>query len=322
MLNRNKEFYDEYIYFLGTQKSSRKNTSVSYSIDVKQFLEYINVEATEVKIREVDSWLSSLKGKTGKPIKAATYNRKIASLNHFYDKYMIKSGYTEINPFSMVELIEIVKGNDKESNQIVRDFLTIEEVERFKKVLEQEVKRPTLKTNCTKEMAKMSALRYRAIFNLVIESGLRIEELLSLELNEITISGDKAEIFIPKTKDKSKRGRKVPVPLYVINYIKEYRRNLRIKPSNNYVFVSNNGNKLVPNVISTKLKECVKLAEINKYITNHSLRHTYGSLKLNRDNENIVNVSKWMGHSTPAFTAKIYHHTETITEGTTLADII
>lgn len=321
MISKNEEFYNEYVYFLEAQ-NGRKNTLVSYTTDTRQFLKYLSVDATKAKFRDANEWLNSLKGKKGKPIEAATWNRKLASLNHFYDKYMIKSGYAEINPFKMVEPIDIVKGNDEESNQIVRDFLTIEEVDRFKRVLDIEVKKPTLKRNHTKEMAKISALRYRAIFNLIIECGLRIEEALGLELNEIIIDKNKAEVFIPRLKDKSKRGRKIPVPMYVVEYIKEYRCNLPSLPNNKYVFVSRTGKKLNPNTVSIKLYECMKLAEINKDITNHSLRHTYGSLKLNRDNENIVNVSKWMGHSTPAFTAKIYHHIETIEEGMTLEDII
>lgn len=321
MVGRNEDFYDEYAYFLEAQKG-RRNTLIGYITDTKQFLEYLNVDATKAKFKDANEWLNSLKNKSGLPIAASTWNRKLASLNHFYDKYMIKSGYAEINPFRMITPVEIIKGNDEESNQIVRDFLTIEETDRFKKALNDEVKHPTLKMNHTEEMAKISALRYRALFNLIIESGLRIEEALGLELDKIIINGNKAEIFVSKTKAKSKRDRRVPIPMYVVEYIKEYRRSLQETPKNKYVFLSRTGNKMTPNVVSKKLCEYTMAAKINKNITNHSLRHTYGSLKLNRDNENIANVSKWMGHSTVEFTIKIYHHTENIIGGTTLEDII
>lgn len=309
----NKKILDNYEYYLDVEvednEGKRHNTKRTYYGHVRQFIEYLGeMDCLKIGFKEASEWLKSLEGVDGK-IKASTRNNKIAALNDFY-KYLIEiEMLTKRNPFKGLKVKKINK-NGKAANQDTRDFLEKDEIKRFKKVLEEDVKNPEYKKGCIRGNLKMNALRNRALFNLMLCSGMRVGEVYNLELHEITVNNDRNVLVvdIPYEKDKGRRGREIPVPIYVAEYIEEYRNSLTFKPDNNYVFLSQHGEILDQPSISRELKKYMKKANIiDKNITPHSLRHSYGTHMVNNPKYKDTVIAKIMGHNVEEL-LETYHH--------------
>lgn len=309
----NQKLLNRYKYFLDNnveENKKRNNTRKAYYRDLIQFLEYLdNKAAEEANYDDAMDWLKTLTGMDGGKTSVATRNRKKASIRAFYN-YLRSMHIIENDPFILLTPETIVRG--EEGNQAITDILDQYEINRFKKALENEVKNPTHKKGAIKKYVKMNALRWRALFNLILESGMRVGEVYSLERYQVQIDEQKGcYIYIPPSKNKNpKKSRTIPIPAYVRDYIKEYRDSIPFELDNDYVFVSQTGNPLDRGMIDDKLKEYTKLAKIDKELTPHSLRHTFASHKLNVEHIPSTVVVGWMGHSSSKMLEEIYYHQE------------
>ena len=310
----NQKLLNSYKYYLGVElnenKTKREKTIELYYRDTVQFINYLGeLDCLDLDLEQANEWLKSLTGRSGERIKAATRNTKIASLNNFY-KYLTDIKKIQCrNPFNGLKPEKIIKG--KNGNQITRDFLEKDEIRRLKKVLEEDVKNPQYKKGCVKANARMNSLRNRALFNLMLCSGMRVKEVCELELHEMEVNPSKNVLIIdiPIDKDKGKRGRSIPVPMYVMEYINEYRNNMTFKNDSSYVFLSQNGEMLDANRVAALLKEYAHRAKIiGKNITPHSLRHTFGTHMVNDPNNSIMAVAKIMGHKDIKQLQETYYH--------------
>ena len=100
---RYMKYLSEYLEYLKYQKNYSDETIHSYSIDIEEFLDYINSECInicEVGYDVVKAWLIHLDEKKNK---STTVSRKISSLRGFY-KYLINNKVMNSNPFSLVSL--------------------------------------------------------------------------------------------------------------------------------------------------------------------------------------------------------------------------
>lgn len=310
----NQELLDKYEYYLDNnveENKKRNNTKKAYYTDITQFLDYL--DDTHAEIAEYENavdWLKSLNGVGGDGLSAASKNRKKASVRAFYH-YLKSKNIINHDPFILLTPEVIVKG--EEGNQATRDMLDEFEINRFKKALENEVKSPKFKKGSNTKYVGMNALRWRALFNLMLETGMRVSEVCSLERNQVRIDSLKgAFVYIPASKSKNKKSRTIPIPNKVIDYIKEYRDSITFEPNNEYVFISQTGEQMTRDMIGIKLNEYAEIAKINKHLTPHSLRHTFASYKLNVEHIPSTVVVGWMGHSSSAMLEKIYFHQETM----------
>lgn len=308
MNKKNAELLDGFKYYLETAITAKgrkraANTVTNTYGDVYNFLTFIGgLDAECATYIVATEWISSL-GDTS----AATRNRKKSSIRALYE-YMITTNMIEKNPLQALKPEKISKG--EYGNQVTRDWLEVDEIKRFKSVLDREAKLPTHKSNVLMENVKVNNLRWRAMLNLMLETGIRVNEAITLERAELRNDPTKG-YFIIILPEKSKNGemRKIPVPKYVVDYIKEYRNAIQFNPDNNYVFLSQNGNKLTQNDVNKKVKEYAKMANVEKNLTPHSLRHTFASYKLNVEHIPSTVVAKWMGHDSKIL-EKIYFHQE------------
>ena len=310
----NQELLSEYEYYLSDDMDTddkRLNTCKNYISDVRQFLDYLSdKKCTATSRKDATEWIKSLVTSSGEPIKAATRNRKISSLNSFYNT-LIEEKYTDKNPFKNVKLEKIKKG--KNGNQLTRDMLDSNEIKALRSAIEKELKHPQIKRGMDESKVKMNRLRDRAIINLILSCGLRVNELCILELSELEyteIDGRKiGKIHIPEEKDKNKKGRYVPVPLEVMVYIREYFDSIEFEPDNSYVFVSQNGNALRHKDINAIVQKYCKLAGIKKHITPHGLRHTCATQMIYAGND-LAKIAQCLGHSVDMLMKTYFHQTD------------
>ena len=143
-------------------------------------------------------------------------------------------------------------------------------------------------------------LKHKAVLALLYSSGLRIGELINLELNDIDV--DRRQIFIRNGKGRKDR--------YVImaesfrqlfhNYLMTY------KPKLFFVEGQKEGEQYTPTSIRQFLKRACKLARIFKKVTPHTLRHSYATHLLEQGVD-LRYIQELLGHSRPE-TTMIYTH--------------
>ena len=142
--------------------------------------------------------------------------------------------------------------------------------------------------------------KHKAVLALLYSSGLRIGELINLELNDIDV--DRRQIFV-----RSGKGRK---DRYVImaesfrqlfhGYLMTYR------PIKFFVEGNNPGEPYSPVSVRSFLKRSCKLARIYKKVTPHTLRHSYATHLLEQGVD-LRYIQELLGHSSPE-TTMIYTH--------------
>ncbi len=143
-------------------------------------------------------------------------------------------------------------------------------------------------------------LKHKAVLALLYSSGLRIGELIDLELNDIDV--DRRQIFIRNGKGRKDR--------YVImaesfrqllhNYLMTYR------PLKYFVEGQNPNTQYAPTSVRSFLKRSCKLARITKKVTPHTLRHSYATHLLEQGVD-LRYIQELLGHARPE-TTMIYTH--------------
>ncbi len=315
---KNSELYNDYEYYLQAMMKTdtkRANTIHSYLMDVNQFLEYIDtleLDCTEVKFRHANEWLDSLKGRGDKPLSTASRNRKICSLNSFYG-YLIETQETMFNPFKMMAREKINKYGEN-ANQITRDILSMEEIKTLKQYFNKEIRKVNMSKTKSSLNARntMTAFRNKAIFNLLLNTGMRVNELCKLTFKDVEIIEEKkvAIITIPVLNDKGKRGRKISLNIEIWEMVLDYIDVLTFTPIDDYVFHSVSGKMMTADSVNELLTKACNKCGITKNVTPHSLRHTFASMIVNSNKYSLLAIAKMLGHNDTSVLQNIYYHLE------------
>lgn len=146
---------------------------------------------------------------------------------------------------------------------------------------------------CTKN------LKHRAIIAMIYSAGLRISELINLQLTHIDI--ERRQIIVKNSKGRKDRNvilAKSCIPL-MLNYLNTYKPNMYFaegKPSEKYS----------PESVRAFLKRSCKAANITKKVTPHTLRHSYATHLL-ENGIDLRYIQELLGHAKPE-TTMIYTH--------------
>ena len=145
-------------------------------------------------------------------------------------------------------------------------------------------------------------IRDHAIIELLYASGLRLTELVSLDLDQIDL--DNATIIVT---GKGKKTRQLPIGRYAITALKDW-FNLRykfVKGDTNAVFVSKQGKRIGARNIQKRIKLAANQA-LASHAHPHMLRHSFASHLLESSGD-LCAVQKLLGHSNIS-TTQIYTH--------------
>ena len=147
--------------------------------------------------------------------------------------------------------------------------------------------------------------RNRAIIETLYSCGLRVSELINLEINKIFLEEEYIVI-----KGKGNKERIVPISPTAIHEIKLYlddRRHLDIKPGEeNILFLNRRGRRLTRVMIFYIIKQLAELANIRKEISPHTLRHSFATHLL-EGGANLRAIQQMLGHESIS-TTEIYIH--------------
>ena len=257
--------------YLATVKKSSANTISSYMRDVRQLSDYLSAHTDEeldtATEEELEGYVSWLRG-NGKS--AATVSRCIASLKCFY-AYLVTQGRMEENPASALV--------PEKTAQKLPQILTSKEVELL---LEQP------------ECVDMKGYRDRAMLELLYATGIRVSELISLNVSDVNIP---AGIIRCVSKGKE---RFIPMYPAAIKAISEYAEFIRPQmiatPDEESLFVNVSGERMSRQGFWKIIKCYQTKAHIDKDITPHTLRHSFAAHLL-ENGADIRSIQEMLGHA-------------------------
>ncbi len=156
---------------------------------------------------------------------------------------------------------------------------------------------------------------WRLLFRFLASTGLRISEAIALQWKHLDLDGLSPHVEVRRglvrgrmEPPKSRHGRRdVPLDHSLAHALSERRRDSEWPREDDLVFVAGNGSALMPgNVRRRVLKPAAEAAGM-PWVGFHAFRHTCASL-LFAEGRNAVQVQRWLGHHSPAFTLSVYVH--------------
>lgn len=268
----NVQVLSEYLEYLEIEKGLSENTIEAYRRDLSDFLDFCDMDVTEVQRNNLNSYIRNL---SEKEYSATSVMRKIASLRGFF-KWLCASEICKTNPTLTLEQPKVPKRLPK--------VMTVQEIETI------------LNENLNK--------RERVIVELLYGCGLRVSELVNLKVNDFDI---KAKYL--QTTGKGSKDRIVPLGSKAISAIKDYMqerdftlKKFRIDTKN--LLVNEHGKNLSRQDVYNFIKEQGK--KIHKHISPHTLRHSFATHLL-ENGADLRIVQELLGHSDVA-TTQLYTH--------------
>jgi site-specific recombinase XerD len=143
-----------------------------------------------------------------------------------------------------------------------------------------------------------------AIVSLMIRAGLRVSEVVSLDLDDLTISERKGQVIVRQ--GKGLKERTVPLSRLARLALEEY---LGVRPTfaGQILFVSQSGSALASRDVQRLVKSASLKAGITNSVTPHILRHTFATRALRQAKMDLATLSRILGHENLTTTARYLH---------------
>ncbi len=279
------DYYAQFKDYLGNQKSS--NTIESYLRDVSNYLDFLkDTSPVDVDTAKVEEYVLNLKelGKT-----MSTISRNLSSVRCFY-KFLIFSGVLDKNPTKGIKL----EKTEKKLPQV----LTGEEIDRL-------LSKPLL--------TEAKGCRDKAMLELLYATGIRVSELINLNVSNINLRSGVLYCTGPKGV------RSIPVYTSAIVAVSDYIHRMRSiivsEESGDALFVNLNGSRLTRQGFWKIVKGYAAEAEIDKELTPHTLRHSF-ALHLLENGASVKDIQTMMGHadisSTQVYVQLLDNHVQSV----------
>ncbi len=273
---------DEFLSYLASQRHLSENTIKAYENDLAQFAEFLDVnfslnDLLSVTQEHVSSFVASLLMHGHKKSSVA---RKLSAIRNFY-RFLLRRGEVKLNP-------AIYVGPVKQEGRLPE---LVSEVD-VNRMLDDWKPKDVL------------GLRDKAIIELLYDTGLRVSELLSLNVSDIR---RRDTIMVS---GKGRKERLLPLTITVIHAVEDYlkvRDNL--KPHDDALFVSRRGKRLsrrgLYNIVRNRFERLAAVYGVHP----HMLRHAFATHLLNHGAD-LRSIQKLLGHESLT-TTQIYTHLST-----------
>lgn len=268
--------------YLKLERGLSDNTSIGYSNDVRKLYDFIeseNIELKQVTLEMLHSFVAQLHDLGISPRSQA---RIISGIKSFF-KYLKLEGYVEEDPSVMLETPLL--------GTHLPEILSVEEIDAM--------------IDCI-DLSKPDGQRNRAIIETLYGCGLRVSELINLEISKLYL--DEGYVVI---RGKGSKERLVPISEVaqeqILLYINEQRSMQTIKRGDdNILFLNMRGGRLSRVMIFYIIKRLAELAGIRRQVSPHTLRHSFATHLL-EGGANLRAIQQMLGHESIS-TTEIYIH--------------
>lgn len=275
----------DFLNFLAVEKNASQNTIAAYRNDLAQFERFLAGSSGPA-----DAWKAIDGGQVvrfvedlrARSYKDATVARKIAAVKSFFG-FLTAEGKVEQDPTEQLKSPQVGKSLPR--------ALTTNEVD---ELLEQPARKST-----------PEARRDKAMLELLYATGLRVTELVSLDVVDIALESDPVSV---RCVGKGERERILPLYQRAVDELRQYIFHVRPRLVRNRrepaLFVNRRGERLTRQGFWLILKNYAREANLDKAITPHTLRHTFATHMLSGGMP-LRNVQDALGHASIS-TTQIY----------------
>jgi len=300
----NPDFVNSFLDYSVTILNKSPNSIKEYNYDINNFLRYIKLEfkltdekdfknikvndmtidtIKKIKLEDIHGYISYM----ARVLKSspATRARKISSLRIFFKYLATKAKLIDVNPAQDLETPKLGKRIPK--------YLSLEESQKLLDTTQNEDNR--------------NSIRDYAIITLFLNCGMRLSELVNININDIDFSESKMSVIGKGNKERTIYLNKACMK--VINDYLSIRPHDRVKfDSRDALFLSERkeriSNRSVQDIVKKELKKAG--LDTNKYSV-HKLRHTAATLMYQYGNVDIRALQELLGHESIS-TTEIYTH--------------
>lgn len=297
-----------YDFFTGIENNTSSLTRVNYAMDLCVFFDYLEKyvfrkpkiqitldDLNQIQSRNIENFLSYLsfyQNDENKMIKNTEKGkaRKLASIRSFF-KYLFNHDLIKANVASKVETPKL------HNKEIIR--LEQDEVERMLDAVQS----PTTFTERQKHYNKNTQERDNAIVTLFLGTGIRISELVGLNVEDFDFSQNAFKV--------TRKGGNQTILYFsreVAEALQEWlrkRETLKLNEDENAMFVYLQNKRICVRAVENLVKKFAKEGSPLKKISPHKLRSTFGT-NLYRETKDIYIVADVLGHKDVNTTRKHY----------------
>ena len=314
MMKELPKFCNEFFRYLDTRNTSSR-TRLSYAYDIRIYFKFIQDnnpvyakismhdipvtvldEITPVDIEEYLSYLSLYEKENGHSVTNGEKgkSRKLSAIRTMYN-YYLKKGFIKTNAPAMVDTPKKHKENivKLDKDEVAELISTVQNGENLTE----------------KQLAFYQKTKYRdiAILTLLLGTGIRVSECVGLEVSDVSFKNGCMRI-VRKGGNESTVYFGDEVADALLDYLELERDGLvqkALPEHENALFLSLKHSRLTTRAVEKLVKKYTSAAKINKKITPHKLRSTYGT-NLYRETGDIYLVADALGHKSVETTRQHY----------------
>ncbi|HUU26571.1 MAG TPA: tyrosine-type recombinase/integrase [archaeon] len=284
-----EERIKDYLRHLSLRRKYSPHTVAAYGRDLAEFHAFLKdysgtdnlrpENADRLAIRSYLAWLAR------KSRAKTTINRKLAVVKGF-TSFLLRSGGAERDPARSIASLKTERRHP--------EYLTREQADKF------------IESFCG-DSASLRSLCAVAMFELFYSSGLRLSELVGLNLADYDPSRLQVRVL-----GKGSKERIVPVGRMAARAIsrclEERKRQFGAYSSSDPLFVGPKGNRIQPRQIQRLVVEACRLAGDSRALGPHALRHSFATVML-ESGADLLSIAEMLGHASLSTTQKYTHLT-------------
>jgi integrase/recombinase XerC len=262
---------------------SSTHTIDAYRADLHQFLTYLSPpdlappEPPAIDLLTLRQWLAWLYGQKLDPV---TIRRKLAAVRSLF-RFMAREGTV---PLNVARLVRTPKAPKK-----LPEVMTPDQVNTL------------IDGVGADRLDRPFPLRDRALFELLYGCGLRISELVGLNLEDV----DRSEHWL-RVRGKGRKERQVPLPGQAADALERYLAERPVVRDEKAVFLNYLGHRLTTRGVSMIVKLYATLLSGDPSVHPHAFRHAYATHLL-ADGADLRAIQELLGHARLSTTQKYTH---------------
>jgi len=273
---------DLFLSHLGVERGLSPNTLEAYSRDLLQFLDYLEGKGVrhlgEVTPVHIQGFLAHLRSRSLSPRTAA---RRLAAVRSFF-RFLVRERHLDRNPTAPLRSPKLGRSLPK--------ALGSEEVQAVLSAAHGE---------------DPVDLRNRAMLELLYATGMRVSELVGLDVRSVSFMTGTVQV-----RGKGGKERVIPVGQYALEalrlYLEKGRRALVKDLDPPALFLNRSGKRLTRQGFWKILKQVTRRAGLQKDVTPHMIRHTFATHLLEAGAD-LRAIQEMLGHADIS-TTQIYTH--------------
>jgi integrase/recombinase XerD len=285
-----KEAIDKFLNYLAVEKGFSQNTIEAYRNDLNQLVGFLEEAAkggtvlpwTAFDRQSILGYLTNLKERR---YAATTVARKVAAIKSFFG-FLAAEGLIKENP-----------ARDVPSPRVGKSLPKPISITQARQLLEETEKKDT-----------PEARRDKAMLQLLYASGMRVSELVSLNLKDVDTEGGYVRCF-----GKGGKERLIPIHSQAVAALKDYisqgHPRLKVGDGEEALFLNRRGERLTRQGLWQIIKGYAKAAKLGIEITPHTLRHSFATHMLS-GGADLRSVQELLGHANIS-TTQVYTHLTT-----------